>query len=200
MKHKLLRFGIFLLFVVVSARFYLMSDWNSMFDNERFVLLKRCITWSSRNPETDKLAALYLKTHKIESPIWFRVFRESGLPVQSCPSLEAVFQIHPYSSYPGRFKGAFAEYLFAKKIESIYSDQDIVKFVFNRSFYLYDNVGPQKAAIFWFKKNLAELNEKELLTLVIMQKNPSLYNPYRRQELIDATVARYQHFLHPKRN
>lgn len=51
--------------------------------------------------------------------------------------------------------------------------------VFKKWDFLYNNKGIEKASKFYFDKELTELNNSEIATLVMMTKNPSLYNPKR---------------------
>jgi hypothetical protein len=54
----------------------------------------------------------------------------------------------------------------------------------NRQDFLFNQIGVRNAAKFYFEKDLDDLAETELLTLCIMMKNPSLYNPITHPERI----------------
>lgn len=51
--------------------------------------------------------------------------------------------------------------------------------------------GVDSAATVYYHKPLKQLNERECLELVIMSENPSLYDKWQNQELIDTEVKRY---------
>jgi hypothetical protein len=51
--------------------------------------------------------------------------------------------------------------------------------------------GVDSAATIYYHKPLKKLNKRECLELVIISENPSLYDKWRNQELIDAKVKRY---------
>ena len=46
----------------------------------------------------------------------------------------------------------------------------------------------QNASIFYFNKNLENLNESELIGLIVLMKNPRLYNPIRQKERYETKV------------
>ena len=48
--------------------------------------------------------------------------------------------------------------------------------------------GIKKATKLYYNKNIQDLNERECLELVIMTKNPSLFNKYRNQDKLDIEV------------
>jgi membrane peptidoglycan carboxypeptidase len=63
--------------------------------------------------------------------------------------------------------------------------------VFNQTDFLNNNIGIKNAAIFYFDKKIENLNEEEIITLIVMMENPSLYNPKRRKEMVEDKVKLY---------
>jgi membrane peptidoglycan carboxypeptidase len=63
-----------------------------------------------------------------------------------------------------------------------------LNFIFEDFNYLYNNEGVDEASEFYFQKSVNELNDDELIGLIIMQKNPLLYNPKRFKDKFDQKV------------
>ncbi len=76
----------------------------------------------------------------------------------------------------------------ALKLENNTTQKECLNWVVNQTEFGYNTEGIKSAANYFFDKELSELNDRELATLVIMLKNSSLYNPKRRKELVDAKV------------
>ncbi len=74
------------------------------------------------------------------------------------------------------------EWMIALKLERYYSKDEIIKMYLNRFDFLYNAVGVKSAAHVYFGKTPAELTIEEAATLVGMVKNPSYYNPIRKNE------------------
>ena len=74
------------------------------------------------------------------------------------------------------------EWMIALKLERYYSKDEIIKMYLNRFDFLYNAVGVKSAAHVYFGKTPAELTVEEAATLVGMVKNPSYYNPIRKNE------------------
>lgn len=54
--------------------------------------------------------------------------------------------------------------------------------------FLYSCRGIEAASQFHFQKTLVDCDDREMVTLIIMMKNPSLYNPIRRPEIVKTAV------------
>ena len=74
------------------------------------------------------------------------------------------------------------EWVFATKLERLYSNEEILTMYLNQFDFLYNAVGIKSAAQVYFSTTPAELKLEEAAMLVGMCKNPSLYNPRRRPE------------------
>ncbi len=77
----------------------------------------------------------------------------------------------------------------ALKIERETNSNKQLNFLMNNQDFGYNQIGIKKASIFFFKKDLNQLNIKELATLAIMSENPTLYNPIKRPEIINKKVS-----------
>ena len=88
------------------------------------------------------------------------------------------------------YKGSFhrhklREISLSWKIENGASQRECLNWVANRFDFVNMALGIKQASNLYFKKEISELTEKELASLVIMMNNASLYNPLRRKELLD---------------
>ncbi len=74
------------------------------------------------------------------------------------------------------------EWMIAIKLERYYSKDEIIRMYLNQFDFLYNAVGIKSAAYVYFGKDPKDLTIEEAATLVGMVKNPSYYNPIRRNE------------------
>ncbi len=74
------------------------------------------------------------------------------------------------------------EWMIAVKLERYYSKEEIIKMYLNQFDFLYNAVGIKSAANIYFGKAPKDLTVEEAATLVGMVKNPSYYNPVRKNE------------------
>lgn len=74
------------------------------------------------------------------------------------------------------------EWMIAVRLERRYSKEEILKMYLNQFDFLYNAVGIKSAAHVYFGKDAKDLNIEEAATLVGMVKNPSYYNPRRKNE------------------
>ncbi len=76
------------------------------------------------------------------------------------------------------------EWMTAVKLERSYTKEEIIAMYLNHVEYVYNSHGIQAATETYFAKNQKDLKIEEAAMLVGMLKNPSLYNPVRRPELV----------------
>ncbi len=75
------------------------------------------------------------------------------------------------------------EWVIAVRLERYYTKEEIINMYLNKFDFLYNAVGIQSAARVYFSKTPKALSIEEAATLIGMCKNPSYYNPIRRNEL-----------------
>lgn len=73
----------------------------------------------------------------------------------------------------------------AQKIEKEVSQDQCLQFVLANMDFFYNTEGIHEAAKFYFQKPLDSLSEREIRSLVIMTRNPILYNPKRNPESLN---------------
>lgn len=74
------------------------------------------------------------------------------------------------------------EWVIAVKLERYYTKDEIINLYLNKFDFLYNAVGIQSAAQVYFNKTPKDLKIEEAATLIGMCKNPSYYNPLRKNE------------------
>ena len=74
------------------------------------------------------------------------------------------------------------EWVIAVQLERYYTKEEIINMYLNKFDFLYNAVGIQSAASVYFGKTPKTLRIEEAATLVGMCKNPSYFNPVRRNE------------------
>ncbi len=83
------------------------------------------------------------------------------------------------------------EWVIAVQLERFYTKEEIVNMYLNKFDFLYNAVGIQSAAWVYFGKTPKDLTVEEAATLIGMCKNPSYYNPIRRNGMYkDRTLGR----------
>lgn len=74
------------------------------------------------------------------------------------------------------------EWIIAVKLERSYTKEEIIALYLNRVEFIYDAYGIESAAWTFFGVSVKELKIEQAAMLVGMLKNPSLFNPIRREE------------------
>ena len=74
------------------------------------------------------------------------------------------------------------EWVIAVQLERTYTKDEIINLYLNKFDFLYNAVGIQSAAKVYFNKSPKALTIEEAATLIGMLKNPSYFNPIRRDE------------------
>lgn len=74
------------------------------------------------------------------------------------------------------------EWVIAIKLERYYTKDEIIKMYLNQFDFLNNAVGIKSAAYVYFGKDPKDLNIQESATLIGMVKNPSYFNPVRKNE------------------
>ncbi len=74
------------------------------------------------------------------------------------------------------------EWVIAVQLERFYTKEEIINMYLNKFDFLYNAVGIRSAAWVYFGKTPKELSVEEAATLIGMCKNPSYFNPVRKNE------------------
>lgn len=166
---------------------YLLSDFNPIYQNNGFVHLSNKL----KEAQSEDLSSFV----KIQTEIYKK------MEDPKCPCEIATNYIGSFSVYRHGYSPTKSVYQL--KIKRKYSKMDCFKFLLlNTDFkHPYSNpasktFGVKEASKFYFKKNINELTEKEILTLIAMLKNPSLYDPIRNKEIVKNRVRMLETILY----
>ncbi len=78
----------------------------------------------------------------------------------------------------------FYEVSLAWKLEELTTQYECLNWLVKNYEFVYDIKGVEKASQYFYNKSLTELDTLETASVVIMMRNPSLYNPVKREELV----------------
>lgn len=192
-----LKVTILLFLVLVVIYQLLLSDLNPMFKREDIIAIKEEIN-KAKNEDYKSFLNLYLKLYSPKSIKLYSLKNSKlGLPMDDCPCLDVAKYYGVHNSR--NFKIPFVEILYALKIEKEFSQEDCLKLILTKVDLLYGNRGIRDASIHFFNKQINDLNERELLTVLIMLENPSQFNPKRKNsEMLSNRILSYQNFLKNK--
>ena len=175
--------GIFI-FIVGLYIGYVFSNLNQDIDKEKVELI--ISEMKAAKVHDEKLISMYNKIHKnaLEKSSWRNLWDWIWGENNECPCFDAVRKTYINK----RHKIAENDFAVSIKIEREVSQRDCLNFIFEDFNYLYNNEGVDEASEFYFQKSVNELNDDELIGLIIMQKNPLLYNPKRFKDKFDKKV------------
>lgn len=95
-----------------------------------------------------------------------------------CPCYQNWYWLYIFSS-TNRFEIIFNKLLVVFYMEDNLTQQQCFAYNMWRMDFLYSTSSVCEASDFYFNKNLDELNDGEIINLLLMFDNPSLYNPKR---------------------
>ncbi|MBF4493212.1 transglycosylase domain-containing protein [Flavobacterium sp. MR2016-29] len=184
MVKKYLKLFISLVIILAITIAYLLSDFTVMYKNEEFVDL----THKTKEAQKENLKAFTKIYEKINTK----------MKEQKCPCDRATDYIGPY-----RHGYSLTKLFYKLKIQREFTQTDCFKYLLLntdfKNFYgdsTYKTFGVKEASEFYFNKKINKLNEKEVLTLIAMLQNPSLYDPIRNKKVVQSRVLLLEHMLH----
>lgn len=148
-----------------------------MFQDEEFVFINKEVK-NAQNEDLKAIIDIHNKIYeKIEEP--------------NCPCQTVANNIR----INGRNTSLVKRALYLLKIKKEFSPDECLKFVLMNYDFGNKNIGIKAASKFYFNKNIDNLNEKEIITLVVMLKNSALYNPIRNPKGVANKVKVFQEIL-----
>ena len=190
---KLLKLSLIAIIIMSIVYLYLMSDYNSMFKNERFVEIQKSILESKSKNYSD-LMLLFNKIEDIEKNKYEGLNRKK----RDCPCLKVVKNLGYPNLYPERssqISNKIVLNIYAKKIEESFTQNDCLKFLL-ASYEFHDKAkGIEEASFFFFGKQIKELSQDESISLILLLENSSLYNPLRNKIGLQIRINEYQLIL-----
>ncbi len=193
---NLLKIGLWIssMFILVIGVYigYIFSDLNKDIDKKEIESIITEIKNAKQHDE--RLVLMYNKVYNnilekssLEN-LWNGIL---GKPYTLCPCRQATLM----SRLNKRDINPESTFVITSKIEKELSQRDCLNYIFDKFDYLYGAIGVENAAQIYFQKNLSELTEDELIGLVVMHKNPSLYNPKRYKKRHDDKVNEFKNRL-----
>lgn len=174
---KSLKIFLGILIIVVLLTFYLLSDFNSIYRNKEFVFLKNKLN-DARNEDLKHFVEIHNKIYPKAKDL-------------ECSCEIATNHVGPY-----RHGYSITKLFYELKVKKEYSKIDCYKFLLLNNDFNYKNIGIKAASEFYFHKKINQLNEREILTLIIMLKNASLYDPIRNPDFVNNRVTILENILH----
>ena len=155
---------IIVLFIICAITCsFLISDYNPVFKNEEFVFLLKEL----KNTHSEDLRSIVGIQNKI-----YQRSKESP-----CYCEDAANYIGPY-----RHGYSLTKLLYILKVKLKFSPDECLNFLLLNNNFGHGNKGIKEASTFYFKKDITQLNKKEILVLLTVFKNPGLYDPIRNPE------------------
>lgn len=173
---KSIRIFLGMIFFLVFLIFFLLSDFNPIYQNEDF----RFITKEVKNYQKENLNHIVETYNKI-----YEKTKENDCPCQF------VSNSIPTNSHSSLAKKA----LYYFKIKKDFTHDECLRFFLSKYDFCFDNIGIEQASQFYFKKNINQLNKKEIFSLIAMLKNSILYNPIRNKEKLENRVLIFEKIL-----
>lgn len=164
-----------ILFIILYI--FILSDYNPIFEHEEFVFINKEV----KNAQKQNLKPIVDIHNKI-----YQEIKEASCPCQALAN-NIVTDVHNTSLV----KRAF----YLLKIKKEFSPDECLKFVLMNYDFGNKNIGIKEASKFYFNKNIDNLNEKEIITLVVMLKNSALYSPIRNPKGVANKVKIFQAIL-----
>ncbi|NCO54321.1 MAG: transglycosylase domain-containing protein, partial [Bacteroidetes bacterium] len=113
----------------------------------------------------------------------FGTGRKGGGSTISQQLAKMLFPREDFSNFFSKILRKLREWVMAIKLEKRYTKEEIITMYFNKFDFLNLAVGIKSAAKVYFNTEPDSLKIEQAAMLVGMAKNPSLYNPLRREEL-----------------
>lgn len=187
MLNKLIKwFLVFLMSILVFAFLgfkFLLSDYNPAFKptevNELVADVKRA------RPVGEQFVEVYNQVNPILSTADFLFHRKmERSPASPCLDLASIrYQlIHSNNIFLGN------RYVLALMLEKKLNQEECLNCLVNHFDFLNGSRTVYQAARYYFGVDFDSLTVHQQATLVVMMKNPALYNPERRPELIEAKL------------
>ncbi|GAB5556409.1 MAG: hypothetical protein SchgKO_06220 [Schleiferiaceae bacterium] len=167
---------------------YAISDWNSNVSQENLQEYISHIQESEALPP--EIIEVFYERYPVESSGFHLLNQFMGNRSRSeCPCLWAARTLDwAYSENSNDNRTNLLlnnSWITAQKIEKEVSQDQCLQFVLANMDFIYNTEGIQEAAKFYFQKPLDSLSEREIRSLVIMTRNPVLYNPKRNPESLN---------------
>ncbi|WP_066630985.1 transglycosylase domain-containing protein [Labilibacter marinus] len=188
---KILKYAFLIFIVIVLYSYYhVRTCWRSFVSEKRIQEIVEEIKNAQELP--DLFYCLYQqdKPNSLEYGMDKHIFNDIFLMKYSTPvSLNVSKHIGHYIKDINEPKKQRRDYLFYPysltwKLEKYTTQKECLNWLARNDNFVYDNIGVEQASLFFYHKTLEELDTIQMASLVVMMRNPALYNPVRRAELV----------------
>ena len=188
MLKRILKISVYTLLIAImllaGSYYYLKSTWKDNLTKTELKTIIHDIKTAKKLPE--RFYELYEKeyphslTYGMKKQLFFSVWdkRNISIPVLQLSKI--------YSK--GRKQTKTASYAIALKLEEETTQKECLNRLLEKFDFLNSQIGIEKASKFYFNKKVSELNDKEIAGIIVLMKNPVIYNPLKHKELFDKQV------------
>lgn len=171
---------------LLSFIIYLETSIDKVMTTEQQEILFEEIRESQRLPDSYyKILNTYYPAY-FEQGVWGSVFSQlTGGRRDKCHCRE--IYIHPGHTYNWL---PFTQEIVALELEEKFSQQKCYEYNMSVTEFGSNTRSIQEAARLFYHKEIAELNEREVLELSVIQKAPTQYSPFRNRKNLDKAVDR----------
>lgn len=171
---------------------YIFSPYNQDIDWEKLESIVSEIEEAS--PQSERVISMYNKIYEgaLERSSTEKLINGFFNVSKDCPCYDVAAQ-----SYICKRHGPTVnEYVIAHQIEARESQKQCLYYLLATFDYMYQTTGIENAANLYFDKPLADLTDDELIGLLVMQENVSLYNPKRFKKRYEERVSMVKEEIH----
>ena len=177
---------LFILLIILSIYFFMINAWKFDFTENEIQL------YVSEINKSESLPDMFYEYYNIDTDFSLEYntlgylaksifFKNQHRPISNW--LASI--IYVTNRKDRSFQRLLRHQLFlAIKIENEVNSKQQFNFVLNNIDFVNNQVGVKSASQFYFNKDVNELDNIEIATIVVMLRNPSLYNPIRRPEKV----------------
>lgn len=145
--------------------------------------------------QTDPLPSNIIKAYEIVHPntleqeVWDNIFNYNSprYPLHYRALAKRILHENPDRAWPYRLALLMVEI----ELERNLSAAQTVAANFNNIDYLYNNMGPSDAAIYYYNKSLEELDFEESLGLIVLSTDPAKFNPHMNPGALETELQKY---------
>lgn len=180
------KISLFILLIILSIYFFVINAWRFDFTENEIRL------YVSEINKSDSLPDMFYEYYNIDTDFSLEdntlgyfaksiFFKNQHRPISNC--LANI--IYVTNRKDRSFQRLLRHQLFlAIKIENEVDSKQQFNFVLDNIDFVNGQVGVKSVSKFYFNKDVNELDNIEIATIVVMLRNPSLYNPIRRPDKV----------------
>lgn len=175
------------LLLLLSFLFWGSSSYNAAIPEKSIKMVVEAVRGAKNLPDT--FYSVFHKIEKVGSTGDFLFATAFNRNQVFCPCLQ-VAKRH-LAPTPNKNRLLQNHYFAALRLEKELSQKECLNYLVANTDFLYQAIGVQQAAQTYFHKNLSELSQREMATLILMMRNPLAYNPLINPEIMERLLERH---------